>query len=71
MDFEQRVAVRELIAALEDVLEQHNPFITDAETCECGEYGTGWSGDDMTGDPCCHIRAVRAIDAARKQLEAK
>ena len=57
--------IRELILALEDVLEQHNPFMTDSAGCECGENASGFDDD---GKPCCHIRAARAIENAREHM---
>jgi hypothetical protein len=50
-------AAPDLLAALKRVLADC-PYVYDADSCECGENGTGF---DDAGKPCCHIRAARVI----------
>ena len=52
-----------LLRALLDLLED-SPFISDVNSCECGENGTGF---DDEGNPCVHIRARRAIASVREE----
>ncbi len=52
-----------LLAALERLLDECNPFATDVEWCECGENGSGFDDD---GNPCEHIQACRAIAVVKK-----
>lgn len=52
-----------VLAALERLLEESNPFVTDTESCECGENGSGFDDD---GKPCEHIQAARAIAKAKR-----
>ena len=51
----------ELLAALKRLLEERNPFVTTADSCECGELGTGFDDD---GNACEHIQSARAIAKA-------
>lgn len=55
-------AAPDLLAALERLLEECNPFMTDTESCECGENGNGRDDD---GNVCEHIQAKRAIAKAK------
>lgn len=50
-----------LTAALEKLVDDC-PFHCDANSCECGENGSGF---DDAGNPCVHIQARRALDLAR------
>ena len=52
-----------LIQSLERMLDE-SPFMSDANRCECGEWGTGWTEDHNTGEPCEHIQARRALAKA-------
>lgn len=47
-----------LLAALKRLLDERNPFVTDVDSCECGENG---DGHDEHGNVCEHIQATRAI----------
>ena len=51
----------ELWALLAELHEETNPFVTDADSCECGEWGDGWSEGDGKGTPCIHIRTARLL----------
>lgn len=55
-------AAPDLLAALERLMEESNPFMTDTESCECGENGNGRDDD---GNVCEHIQAQRAIAKAK------
>ncbi len=54
-------ASKDLLAALERLMDERCPFEADADSCECGELGTGY---DEAGSPCEHIQARRAIAKA-------
>lgn len=55
-------AAPDLLAALERLLEETNPFVSDTASCECGENGNGM---DDAGNVCEHIQAQRAIRLAK------
>lgn len=50
-------AAPDLLAALKALLED-SMYVSDADSCECGEDGNGNNGT------CCHIQAHRAIKKA-------
>ena len=54
-------AAPDLLAALKRLLDERCPFECDADSCECGENGTGFND---AGEPCEHIQACRAIAKA-------
>jgi hypothetical protein len=54
-------AAPDLLAALKRLLDERAPFLTDTDSCECGENGSGF---DDGGNPCEHIQAARAIAKA-------
>ncbi len=54
----------ELLAALKRLLEECNPFVSDVDSCECGENG---NGIDDAGNVCEHIQACRAIAKAEQR----
>lgn len=50
------LAAPDLLEALKLLFDESSPFITDADSCECG--------DSEDGAVCCHMLAFRAIAKA-------